>query len=379
MPNQDLVPSSRRGFIRSTGLAGLTIGLAGCSGQGDGGQETETTTTTTTESDEADDSGDNNQGQSDTQLTAETPGSGSLGYAILQGMARILDESGGGPQLSVGTNASAERALRLMGRGDISMTHVPGLYGVMAYQELNPFEGADFSGERALDIKPVQAIPTAQINFWWGAVDDAYQTVDDLRGESVSVASVGAQSVYFTFLYAAAGDSTDLIDAIEPVNMEYSQVPSGLQEGRIAAGPNYVLSNGVTPGWAEEMLGFDNIHAVDYTEEMVQGLEDSALVRPVTVDTDEVYQRDISDGETTAVGLDYGAWVREDLPEDDVYNFTKTVLDNYEQLQEFHAALSELTPESVVEGLNPSVPVHPGAARYFKEEDLWSDDLTTGE
>jgi len=59
-----------------------------------------------------------------------------------------------------------------------------------------------------------------------------------------------------------------------------------------------------------------------------------------------------------------------------VYQFTKTLLDNADQIAEFSAEVEHFDTQYAAESLSPGMPVHSGVARYLKEEDLWNDNLT---
>jgi TRAP transporter TAXI family solute receptor len=57
---------------------------------------------------------------------------------------------------------------------------------------------------------------------------------------------------------------------------------------------------------------------------------------------------------------------RSDLSDDVVYNMTKAVFDNIPDLIAAHAAARSIKLESA--GKDSPVPLHPGAAKYFKEK-----------
>ena len=57
--------------------------------------------------------------------------------------------------------------------------------------------------------------------------------------------------------------------------------------------------------------------------------------------------------------------VRDDIDEDAVYQITKTVYENLAFLQNIHKATKAMSLESALAGL--PAPLHPGAARYYKE------------
>ena len=59
---------------------------------------------------------------------------------------------------------------------------------------------------------------------------------------------------------------------------------------------------------------------------------------------------------------------RNDVAEDDVYNFISTIYENVDELTAAHAKGSELDLDFAAS--YGSVPYHPGAARYFAEKGI---------
>lgn len=57
--------------------------------------------------------------------------------------------------------------------------------------------------------------------------------------------------------------------------------------------------------------------------------------------------------------------VRADIDENAVYRITKLIFENLHFLQNIHAATLEMSPEKALDGL--PIPLHPGAARFYKE------------
>ena len=60
--------------------------------------------------------------------------------------------------------------------------------------------------------------------------------------------------------------------------------------------------------------------------------------------------------------------VRDDVPEEDVYQITKTIWENLAALHEIHKATREVTLDKALTGLG--APLHPGAARYYREQGI---------
>ena len=60
--------------------------------------------------------------------------------------------------------------------------------------------------------------------------------------------------------------------------------------------------------------------------------------------------------------------VRADVPEEDVYQITKTIYENLPFLQAIHPATNAMSLDVAISGL--PVPLHPGAARYYREQGI---------
>jgi TRAP transporter TAXI family solute receptor len=57
------------------------------------------------------------------------------------------------------------------------------------------------------------------------------------------------------------------------------------------------------------------------------------------------------------------------VPDQTVYAVVKAVFENFEEFKKLHPALANLRPQDMVTDGN-SAPLHPGAARYFREKGL---------
>ena len=73
--------------------------------------------------------------------------------------------------------------------------------------------------------------------------------------------------------------------------------------------------------------------------------------------------------ETDTLGVSATVLTTSTLDENTAYQIVKSVFDNFEQFKRLHPAFAGLKKENLIhEGL--SAPLHPGAARYFKEKGL---------
>jgi uncharacterized protein len=73
-----------------------------------------------------------------------------------------------------------------------------------------------------------------------------------------------------------------------------------------------------------------------------------------------------NDKDVDAVGIPNYLVTRAGLSDQEVYEMTKTLFDNLPALQAAHAAAKGISLQTA--GKNPPVPLHPGAAKYYKEK-----------
>ena len=59
--------------------------------------------------------------------------------------------------------------------------------------------------------------------------------------------------------------------------------------------------------------------------------------------------------------------VDKDLPEKAVYDLTKAMFENKDAIAAAHVKGAELNAETAIDGIPAEVPLHPGAAKYYKE------------
>jgi uncharacterized protein len=122
------------------------------------------------------------------------------------------------------------------------------------------------------------------------------------------------------------------------------------------------------------------------------GVPVSAITRALAVLGRRMVVLDVSDAELAQINARYPLWdhyeiaagtypnqrspirsishpnvlaVREDVPDETVYEITRTMWENLSTLQEIHRSTHDMKLEHALKGLG--APLHPGAARYYRE------------
>jgi len=65
------------------------------------------------------------------------------------------------------------------------------------------------------------------------------------------------------------------------------------------------------------------------------------------------------------------SFVREDLPEDLVYNVTKVLIEHVDEVAKIHPSAAEWNLENYRRMI--AIPFHPGAIKYYKEKGVWKE------
>jgi TRAP transporter TAXI family solute receptor len=222
-----------------------------------------------------------------------------------------------------------------------------------AYEGTNLFEGQGYD-----DFSVVAKLYEEQIQIV--TCDPDIKTVADLAGKTVSVGATGS-GVYFNAIdVLGAYDLT--VDDINPVYQNFADSADSLKDGKIdaafivAGAPTTAITDLSTSKQAY-LVSMDDSHVAKL-------LKSSPYYAKATIEAD-VYGLD-EDVTTVSVGAVIIA--NNNVSEDAIYNFVKSIFDGAENNASAHAKYSELSLEDAAS--ITSVPYHTGAAKYFEEQGI---------
>jgi len=148
--------------------------------------------------------------------------------------------------------------------------------------------------------------------------------------------------------------------------LTYSPSASAMMDGRIV-GANLVAGPpvaAVTQLFAQ--VGAKNVTVLDFSDEELHLLHEAYPIWTRYVIKGGTYPGQEKDIRTVAQPNFLA--VRPDLPEETVYLITKTIFENLSFLHNIHKATMAMTLRRATTGL--PVPLHPGAAKYYKEKGI---------
>ncbi|MEE0946634.1 MAG: TAXI family TRAP transporter solute-binding subunit [Acutalibacteraceae bacterium] len=188
------------------------------------------------------------------------------------------------------------------------------------------------------------------------------KSVADLKGKKVSIGAAGS-GVYFNAVdvLAAAGLT---VDDINPQYQNFDQSADALKDGKIDAA--FIVAGAPTPAITELCMTNSKTSIVPIDGDIAAKLMKDNTFYSVYKIPAGTYAN--QSAEITTVTVKATLIVSASASEDDVYNLTKAIFDNIEDITKEHAKGAELSLENATEGL--TVPFHAGAAKYFKEKGI---------
>ncbi|MBQ6361453.1 MAG: TAXI family TRAP transporter solute-binding subunit [Lachnospiraceae bacterium] len=220
--------------------------------------------------------------------------------------------------------------------------------GVNLFAESGAVES--FSIASALYMEQVQIV----------TMNPDIKTVADLAGRSVSIGASGS-GVYFNALDVLGAYGLTESD-IKAQYLNFADSADSLKDGKIDAA--FIVAGAPTTAITDLATG-GQVYLVSLDDEHADKLiETSPYYSKYTIPAD-VYgtPEDIT---TVAVGA--VVIVRDDVAEEDVYNFVSSIFENIDEVKAAHAKGEELSLEFATSITD--VPYHPGAAKYFAEKGI---------
>ncbi|MCR4823581.1 MAG: TAXI family TRAP transporter solute-binding subunit [Treponema sp.] len=249
------------------------------------------------------------------------------------------------------TGASAEN-LRLISKGDAEFATVQN--DVMDYA----FRGSDmFAGQQLPNLASIGTLYPEVVQIA-ASKTSGITSIADLAGKRVSVGDAGS-GVEFNAKQILEGYGITF-DDIKKNNLSFKESAEGLQNGTLDA---CFVTAGVPNAALQELAFTAGLVLIP-----VNGPEADSICSKYSFYTKTVIPAGTykgTDVDTEALAIKATLAVNASLDEETVYQMTKALFENLEELSAAHAKGKDVTPEAAVTGI--SVPFHPGAARYFKE------------
>jgi TRAP transporter TAXI family solute receptor len=284
-----------------------------------------------------------------------TGGTSGVYYPLGVSLTQIYSKAMPDAKTSVqATKASAENLNLLQaGKGEVAFT--------LGDTFSNAYKGNEDAGFKApLDkLRTLAAIYPNYIHFI-AAGDSGIKSLADLKGKRVSVgAPKSGTELNSRTILKAAGLSYDDLGKVEYLG--YAESVELIKNRQLDA---TLLSSGLGVAAVRDLATAVNIVIIPIPDDIIAKIGDSAYQSGVI--PADTYTGQTADVHTIAVP-NYLV-TRSDLSDDTVYMMTKSMFENLDTMIAAHAAAKAINKDKAA--ANPPAPLHPGAAKYYKEAGL---------
>ena len=289
---------------------------------------------------------------------------GSAGYIHWEACAFLTNKYA--PNLkasSISTGGSTEATI-LLDQGKLELAHGTSLEVISAHAGAQPFKRK---------MEPWQVFSwTYFMNPLVALADSGLNTYYDLKGKPVSLIKKGAgvESMYQIIL-----EEYGILKDLKKNYLSFDESKDALIDKLIVAFPsNY-------PGGKPHPIMIDLGSRVKFkvleldleVMKKVNQRHKGIMVGMLPKSAYEGLTKDVASPFFPGIGLSSAA-----VDDDTIYSFCKAVLEHTDELHSISKVSDATTLESATKWLISGYPVHPGAARYFKEKKVWRDDLVVG-
>lgn len=285
-----------------------------------------------------------------------TGGTGGTYYPLGGMLAQLISNTAELPDRRLSATAETGNAsvanAKLLGRGSIESAFVAADVLDAAYKGTNQFDGEALTNLRAIGAlypETVQLVVRA---------DSGIESVADLKGKSVSSGSPGSGQ------WQLLGDLLAVYGiAREDVNEDYSsfsQSVDKIKDGNLDAS---LITAGAPTSSVTDLANGHDIRIVPLSGPEIAKLQETQPYYANAILPANTYKGQDKDVETLAVRAIWAT--HEDVPEDIIYAVTKALYENTETLGQVHPKGKEISLDRALESV--SVPVHPGAQKYYDE------------
>ena len=252
------------------------------------------------------------------------------------------------------TGASAEN-LRLINKGEAEFAIVQN--DVMDYA----YNGTDlFAGEKLENVLTIGTLYPEVVQIAV-AQSSGITSVSDFADKRISVGDAGS-GVEFNAKQIMEGYGISFND-IKKNNLSFKESADSIQNGTL---DGCFITAGVPNSALQELAFTAGLSLVPVSGAAAEAIMGKYSFYTLTTIPGGTYKG--TDTDTSALAIKATLAVSAKLDENTVYQMTKALFENLDELARGHAKGAEVSAAAAVTGV--SVPFHPGALKYYKEKGL---------
>jgi TRAP transporter TAXI family solute receptor len=301
---------------------------------------------------------------------------GSYGYSIAAGMVKLVENALGGEYtITVQPYASPTVAMKAVmdGNGEIAYTADIGMTqfserigGFKDYKPQKPELAHTWYAYPMESMMAVAAKDAAKFKCW-----------KDFSGKPVFYTQAGFMNwLNWQRIHKALGTE------FKHVQIDLKSNADALQAGTIVGSATYTTAGkSLASYWKETEIRMD-IKVINPCPDEIAKVKAAGLAI-AEVDPKGAFSKDVGPATLLGVPILFGYNARLDMPESLVYRLVSAVHKERDNLVKLDAGFTPMAKDFVgmqVQGINanPQIPVHPGLAKFLKEQKSWNDKWKVG-
>ena len=295
----------------------------------------------------------------------------SYGYKVAASMVKIVEEALDGQYtVTVNPYPSTTGAMKaaMDGNGEIGYTADGGM------TELYTGQGGfrNYTAAKARLVHAWYAYPMESFMATSAKEAGKYKCWRDFSGKPVFYTTAGFMNwLNFQRIHKALGYQ------FKHVQLDPKTQSDALQGGTIVGSVAYTTAGrSLAPYWKETEVRME-LKVINPCPDEVAKLKAAGLA-VVDVDPKIAFSKDVGVNQIQAVPILFAYNVRPDMPEDVVYRMVNAFNKHKDKLAQSDPGFTSMAKDFVgmqVQGINanPDIPVHPGLAKFLKEQNAWND------
>lgn len=285
------------------------------------------------------------------RISLATGGTGGTYYPVGSGIAALLTKHVDGLEVTAESTGASVANLKMIGDGQVEMILAAANTSLGGYSGMEPFEAP------IDNIRGITALYPETFQFV--VLDGSgLMTIDELKGKRVAVGAPGSGTERTAKMVLEAHGIT--YDDIDAQFLGFGEAVTALKDRLIDCA---IVGSGIPTSAVVDASATLDINLLEVNKEMTDKLM-----------SDAIYFRYETIAEGTYNGVDHDVLTvaspalmitQESMDEELVYEITKALYDNIEELEAVHAQGKNIKLENANKAM--SIPLHPGAERYYKE------------
>lgn len=290
-----------------------------------------------------------------TNLIMATGGTSGTYYPFGGAMAQIFSNKVEGLNVTAQTSGASVENCKLLGKKEVELAILQNDMLDYAYNGLEAFEGKKIDSVRALATlypEVVQIVVSA---------DSGISSVEEFKGQKISVGAPGS---------GVEANTRQILDAVgisyDDFSTNYLSFSESAEQFKDKHLKGFIFTSGVPNAAIQDIGATQEVQLLSLSDEVIEELTAKYPFFTKHIIPAGTYNGQTADVKTVAVKATLA--VGKDLSESVVYDITKALFENQEELATVHAKGSSVKLESAVQGI--SIPFHPGAEKYYKEKGI---------